>query len=258
MSRKAKINNLENDIFHIEIKNNKKENSYEIKETEQYHIDSIKEMENSSSNKEVKTEGDEENKPLIINKKLIKIFNNINENLENNINQNIEEIYDNYHNKKENKKSIKRNISYCCILIMFFLIAVIFVIINLMAIFTTKKILESLYEIFVNSVQYFLYKKSDLELYGLIDFENLFNSSYNFYNQYFTDISNNEVDFDLMMFWDFVGSLFYECCDFVGTSITFFLFNVILLVLIGGFNFLDIDEKSHKYTSFHMLYITLV
>ena len=83
---------------------------------------------------------------------------------------------------------------------MFFLIAVIFVIINLMAIFTTKKILESLYEIFVNSVQYFLYKKSDLELYGLTDFENLFNSSYNFYNQYFTDISNNEVDFDLMMF----------------------------------------------------------
>ena len=31
-------------------------------------------MENSSSNKEVKTEGDEENKPLVINKKLIKIF----------------------------------------------------------------------------------------------------------------------------------------------------------------------------------------
>lgn len=180
MSRKAKINNLENDIFHIEIKNNKKENSYEIKETEQYQIDSIKEMENSSTNKEVKAEGDEENKPLVINKKLIKIFNNINENLENNINQNIEEIYDNYHNKKENKKSIKRNISYCCILIMFFLIRVIFVIINLMAIFTTKKILESLYEIFVNSVQYFLYKKSDLELYGLTDFENLFNSSYNF------------------------------------------------------------------------------
>ena len=141
---------------------------------------------------------------------------------------------------------------------MFFLITVIFVIINLMAIFTTKKILESLYEIFVNSVQYFLYKKSDLELYGLIDFENLFNSSYNFYNQYFTDISNNEVDFDLMMFWDFVGSLFYECCDFVGTSITFFLFNVILLVLIGGFNFLDIDEKTHKYTFFQILYITLV
>ena len=110
----------------------------------------------------------------------------------------------------------------------------------------------------MNSVQYFLYKKSDLELYGLTDFENLFNSSYNFYNQYFTDISNNEVDFDLMMFWDFVGSLFYECCDFVGTSITFFLFNVILLVLIGGFNFLDIDEKTHKYTFFQISDITLV
>ena len=96
-------------------------------------------MEDSSSIKDTKIEEDEENKPLVINKKLIKIFNNINENLENNINQNIEEIYDNYHNKKENKKSIKRNISYCCILIMFFLIAAIFLIINLMAIFTKKK-----------------------------------------------------------------------------------------------------------------------
>ncbi len=145
-----------------------------------------------------------------------------------------------------------------CISIMLYLIAAIFLIINLMAIFITKKILESLSEIFVNSIQYFFYKQSDLELYGLTDFENLFNSSYNFYNQYFTDISNNEVDFDLMMFWDFVGSLFYECCDFVGTSIIFFLLNVILLVLIGGFNFLDIDEKTHKYTFFQILYITLV
>ena len=110
----------------------------------------------------------------------------------------------------------------------------------------------------MNSIQYFLYKKSDLELHGLTDFENLFNSSYNFYNQYFTDISNNEVDFDLMMFWDFIGSFFYECCDFVGTSIIFFILNIILLVLIGGFNFLDIDEKSHKYTFFQILYITLV
>ena len=61
-----------------------------------------------------------------------------------------------------------------------------------------------------------------------------------------------------MMFWNFVGSLFYESCDFVGTSIIFFLLNIILLVLIGGFNFLDIDKKSHKYTFFQILYITLV
>ena len=46
---------------------------------------------------------------------------------------------------------------------MLFILAVIFLIINLMAIYTTKAILKSLYEIFVNSMQYFLYKKSGLE-----------------------------------------------------------------------------------------------
>ena len=143
MSRKAKINNLDNNILNTEIKNNTKEDSFEIKETEQYQIDSIKEMKDSSVNKHAKIEGDEEEEPLIINKKLIKIFNNLNENIENNINQNIEDIYDNYHNKRENKKTIKQNISKCCIWIMFFIIAVIFVIINSMAIFTSKAILES-------------------------------------------------------------------------------------------------------------------
>ena len=258
MSRKSKINNFENEILQINKKKKKKENSYEIKETEHYQIDSIKENEDPATNKNSKKDEDEENAPLIIKKKLIKIFNNINENLENNEDKKIEEIYDNYHKKKNNKKTIKNNLSKCSIYIMFYFVAVIFLIINLMAIFTSKKILESLYEIFVKSIQYFLYKKSDLELYELTDFENRFNSSYNFYKQYYTDISNNEVDFDLMMFWEFVGSLVYEYCDFIGTSILFFLLNVILLILIGGFNFLDIDEKNHKYSFFQILYISLV
>ena len=50
MSRKSKINN----VIPFEIKNNNKENSYEIKETEQYRIDSIKEREDSSQNKDSK------------------------------------------------------------------------------------------------------------------------------------------------------------------------------------------------------------
>ena len=36
MSRKSKINNFENEILQINKKKKKKENSYEVKETEQY------------------------------------------------------------------------------------------------------------------------------------------------------------------------------------------------------------------------------
>ena len=257
MSGKIIIMPFENETSSIPKKRNKKEISDTIRETDKYQMNSINKMNDSGKDKDSKKEEYDENKNLITNKKLIKIFNNINKNISNNIDKNIEEIYDIYQNKVINKKRININLNKYCLGIMS-IVAPIFLIINLMAIYTTKNILESLYQIFVNSIQYFLYKKSDLELYELTDFENRFNSSYNFYNQYYIDISNNEVDYDLMMFWDFVGSFFYECMDFTGTSILFFLLNVILLVLIGGFNFLDIDEKSHKYTSFHMLYITLV
>ena len=120
MSRKLKINNFGNEILHIGTENNKKENS-KIKEIVQIEIDSIKEMEDSAPDKDSKVEGDDENKPLIINNKLIKIFNNINENIDNNKNKNIEEIYDNYLNKKKNKKTIKINISKCVFLSCFLL-----------------------------------------------------------------------------------------------------------------------------------------
>ena len=61
-----------------------------------------------------------------------------------------------------------------------------------------------------------------------------------------------------MMFWDFFGSLLYDYLGFSGTSILFLILNIALIAFIGGFEFLDIDEKTHKYSFFQVLYITLV
>ena len=141
---------------------------------------------------------------------------------------------------------------------MYLVFAGIFVIINLMGIYTIRAIMTSLYEVFINSIQYYLWKKSDLEKNELTDFESIYNSSYNFYEQFFEDLSNNEVDFDLMMFWDFFGSLLYDYLGFSGTSILFLILNIALIAFIGGFEFLDIDEKTHKYSFFQVLYVTLV
>ena len=120
------------------------------------------------------------------------------------------------------------------------------IIINLIGIFTIRAVMNSLYEVFTNSVQYYLRKKSDLEKNESTDLESIYNSPYNFYFQFFNDISNNEIDFDLMMFWDFFGSFLYDYSGFKCSSILFLLLNIVLLSLIGGFEFLDIDEKTHK------------
>ena len=175
-----------------------------------------------------------------------------------NKNKKIEDIYESYNHKDEDKREIKNNISYCFIYFMYLVFAGIFVIINLMGIYTIRAIMTSLYEIFINSIQYYLWKKSDLEKNELTDFESIYNSSYNFYEQFFEDLSNNEVDFDLMMFWDFFGSLLYDYLGFSGTSILFLILNIALIAFIGGFEFLDIDEKTYKYSFFQVLYITLV
>ena len=106
-----------------------------------------------------------------------------------------------------------------------------------------------------NSVEYFLWKNSDFEKNELIDIENRYNSSYNFYEQYFNDISKNEVDFDLIMFWNFLGSFLYKYFSFTCTSIFFLIVNSIILAFIGGFDYLDIDIKTHKYTFFQILYV---
>ena len=118
--------------------------------------------------------------------------------------------------------------------------------------------MESFYEFWINSIQFFLYKESKLEKDGLTDFENLFNSSYNFYEHYFEYISSNEVNFDLMFFWDFVGGVLYDNCDFTCTAIIFLIINTAVLSFIGAFDYLDIDEKTHKYSFFQIIYISLV
>lgn len=118
--QKRKINAIKNDKLNIGTENEQIENLIEIRDIEQYQIDSIEEKKNSSQDKnsevkenvkkdEVNDDDDDENKPLIINEKLIKIFNNISKNIEKDPNKNIVEIYDNYHEKKVNKIEIKKN-----------------------------------------------------------------------------------------------------------------------------------------------------
>ena len=190
---------------------------------------------------------------------LIQILNGLNKRLtdKNNSKKSIDYVCQNMKKEEEKKEKMRYdNTKYNYFL--FFYVGLIFVITNLVGIFTLRSIMDSLFEIFKNSIQYFIWKKSDLEKYELTDIESRFNSPYNFYEQYFNDISQNDVDFDLIMFWDFFGSFLYDSFDFTCTSIFFLIVNSLSLAFIGGFDFLDIDVRNHKYNFLQVLYIIFI
>ena len=110
------------------------------------------------------------------------------------------------------------------------IIGAIHLIINLIGIFTIKSIMDTLFNFFFDSLKYFLYKTSDLEKFNLTDFKSLYLSPYNFYTNYFEHISNNKVEFDLMMFWDFIGLIFYKYCGYKFTYISSFIFSSIFII----------------------------
>ena len=205
----------------------------------------------NESESEIKKDNENNGRKNDEKEKLIKIVDDISNRLhdENNKKKRLEEIYKAYDHKDEDKREIKSKNSYCFIYFFYFIFAAIMIIINLIGIFTIRAVMNSLYEVFTKSVQYYLWKKSDLEKNELTTLESIYNSPYNFYSQFFNDISNNEIDFDLMMFWDFFGSFLYDYTGFTCSSILFLLLNITILAFIGGFEFLDI------YLFFYFIFI---
>ena len=196
------------------------------------------------------------------NEELIKILNNLYDTLNTKENETKElvEIYGNYlddENDKDNKQ-IKDSLSIKDDIIVRYIIGAIQLIINLVGIFTIKSIMDTLFDVFFDGLKYFIYKKSELQEYNLTDYKSRYLSSYNFYERFFEHISDNEVEFDLMMFWDFVGMFLQKYCGYRFTYIICFFLSCIFLVLIFGFDYLDIDDSSHKYSFFQLLFLILV
>ena len=190
--------------------------------------------------------------------KLRAIMNNINKKLNegNNMNKDLEEIYKDYI-KNEYEKNFKNGMSDCYIIFML-VIGAIYVIINLTGIFTIKSVMDALFKTFKVSLKNFLYKKSYLDKYKLTDYKNRFLSSYNFYEIFFKSISSNDIDLDLIMFWDFIGLFLQKYCGITCTSIICLILSSILLVLISAFDYLDIDNNTHKYLFSQILYLFFV
>ena len=251
----------------VEINNNLPENvidnlnkhPFERKENneEVYPYNNVNDSK-ANINENIEANKKDEKVPLI--NKLRKVINNINDKLNERDNKDknldLEQMFKN-DLKNEDEKEIKSEIKGIFI-VFAFILGGIFVIINLTGIFTIKNVLDTLFKTLKDDLVNYLFKKSNLEKNNLTDFKNLFLSSYNFYENYYQYISSNDVDFNLIMFWDFLGLFSKKYCGFSCTSFIYILLSSILIVLILAFNFLDIDKTIHKYFFSQILYLLLV
>ena len=241
--------NQENIIENI---NKIQENTQEKKEENNQKI-IIKE-----ETKEIENIVDDEKIPLKYDAKLVDILKNFYNKVkkaEDEYTKN-EDDYENFF-KNENKKHLKQNLS-CFYKIFMLTIGGIAVIINLYSIFAIKSVLDTLFTTLIVAIKNFLYKKTYLEKNKLIDFKSRFLSSYNFYERYYDHISSNDIDFDLMMFWDFIGLLLYESYGFKCSSIICLVLSSLFLLLLYTFDFLDIDKSRHIYSVVHIFLLFIL
>ena len=184
---------------------------------------------------------DKEKKSLILVKeKLSKMLTDINKNIIDveNENKDLGEIYEKYLNLNGfiSKKDIKDRIKDNCLCFIFNVLCPIFVIINLIGIFQMISVMKILLIFIKNSIKCFLpfVKCEKTDFYSFFDF-------------YYKELLNEEVDYNLMMFFGFLGNISLGRCGFKWSSLIFYLINIPPFFMIYNFNFDGFNEKTNKY-----------
>lgn len=176
---------------------------------------------------------------------LQKIFARINKDLENEKYWTLDEMYNVYVNSEDiSKREIKDCFSKCSrinLCFMLYVVVLIFGIINLIAIFESITMLNIISQISINS--FFAYIKSlrkdpnDITKFSINDF----NYNYNFYFLFFEDIKKEAFDFNLMMFFGFIGVILLKATGYRVSTIICLIINGAALTLIYIFSFYDYD-----------------
>ena len=186
----------------------------------------------------------------------MKIFKRLEEDLESEEFETLNNIYSQYINSEDiTKRNIKPNTKKCSLLFMLYFILPVFGIINLIAIFEGIAIMNSIFQVFKNSiVTYFKsLKKDNTEItpFSLEDF----NNNYNFYNIFFESTKKEIFDFNLMMFTGFLGDLLFRSRGFIVSTCAFGVVNAISIFLIISFSFYDYHSKDNTYPFFRISYL---
>ena len=169
---------------------------------------------------------------------LIDVFENLKDNIKQNKEESLEEIYMDILKTQEKKnKKIKKNISGFFICFMYYFIAPLFSIFNLMGVFQIISIMKVVSFIFKNVIKFFYQfhftEKTD---------EFIYEKQINFKKIFYQNSYNEMVDFNLVMISGFIGNLILKSTGFYVTSIIFLVINSIGIVIIFSSDFLN-NEK---------------
>ena len=169
---------------------------------------------------------------------LLDIFDDLKDNIEEKNEESLEEIYKEILEDKEKKnKKVKKNINSVLLCFMYYFIAPLFSIFNLVGIFQIISIMKIVFLIFKNAFKFyyqFHFKdKTDEFVYDqTVNFKKIF-----YHNSY-----NEIVDFNLVMISAFIGNILLKSCGFYITSIIFLFINLAGILIIFGSEFLN-NEK---------------
>ena len=180
---------------------------------------------------------------------LIKKLDRIKKTLELSNSNNIKDIYINL-SDDENEIEKKNNVSLFGATLGYYFISIIFSIINLIGIFIIVAIKNALLSLLINYF-YLIIRKIKQEH----DIDNI--NDYNFYYLLFNESLNDTIDFDLMMFMDFLGGLFLKWIGFFFSSIIFLFFNVVGLFLVLSFDYTRLEKLNLIETIISFVYILI-
>ena len=198
----------------------------------------------------------EERESLIKEKEsLIGIFNEIECDLKKkeNKNKSINEIHNKYIDDSLNAKVIKDDINFNCLRFMIIGFSTFFVIINLIGIFQLTTLMKTLFDLILNCLDiFFTLNENNLD----DEKKEEIKKKYNFYQIFWEKSTGNEIDFNLMIFTNFIGEIALKSKGFKCSSVIFLVVNVISLILLMNFDFDSYDE-NYKFSIAKIIYLVI-
>ena len=213
---------------------------------------------------EITEKEDDETKELISKeekeekKRLVSIIDRLKEDLDSEEYEILDQIYEQYLNNEDiSKKNIKPGTTRKTLIIMFYIIAPLFSIINLLGVFQSISIMKIIFEVIKKAVyNYFISITKDakeIEKYSI----NLFRENYEFYHMLDNDTKKESFDFNLMMLMAFLGDILLKSRGFRVSVSVFAVLNIISIFLILNFSFGDYNHEYNTYSLFQFIYLLI-
>lgn len=177
--------------------------------------------------------------------RLINVFDRLKTELQKDDGEKIIDVYKVYSSEEKNNKRLKKEKSKCLLAFLNFIILPLFSISNLIGIFLIILIKNLLSDIFFTSLKYKIYNFINKDY----DKNEIINHTYFLYIFYDESIKVS-VDFNLIMFWNFIGLKCLKSCGFRKTSVVFLILNSIMIFTINFFDFTfdDTDNKIYNFS----------